>query len=185
MQPEFDDRVQAAMKRWPNVPAVHGWLRLDRRGRWHLVERGAPDFDEATHGEGSPIRNPQILDFIARNYAGDDQGAWYWQNGPQRVYVDLEVAPLILRVRSDLPGSQLLTHTGLPVGAVVRACSGPQGELLVQTDLGPGAVHDLDLGALTLDDTHVRLLDRDWPLETCDDPARELGFVLRPRPDAD
>ena len=181
MEPDFDDHVQAAMRRWPDVPAVYGWLRLDRRGGWHLVQRDAPGFDEATHGLGSPIRNPQILAFIARNYASDAAGAWFWQNGPQRVYVDLESAPWILRVRSDLPGSCLLTHTGLPVDQVDGAWIGPEGELLVATGLGPGVVHDLDLGGLELDADTVQLNGHTLSLEPCDDPQRTLGFVRRPR----
>ncbi|MGB3277244.1 MAG: DUF2946 family protein, partial [Castellaniella sp.] len=30
----MDDQVLAAMARWPNVPAVHGWLSLTARGQW-------------------------------------------------------------------------------------------------------------------------------------------------------
>ena len=42
----IDDLVEQAMRRWPSVPAVFGWLRLDRRGHWLLIDRGRPDFDE-------------------------------------------------------------------------------------------------------------------------------------------
>jgi hypothetical protein len=62
----LDDLVQQAMTRWPNVPAMFGWLRLDRRGRWMLIDRGAPGFDEALHGAGSEITSPPIIDFIGR-----------------------------------------------------------------------------------------------------------------------
>ncbi|HMN64893.1 MAG TPA: DUF2946 family protein, partial [Burkholderiaceae bacterium] len=41
----MDEQVLHAMARWPDVPAVWGWLRLDRRGRWLLVDRGRPGFD--------------------------------------------------------------------------------------------------------------------------------------------
>jgi len=30
----MDPIVARAMARWPNVPAVYGWLALDRRGNW-------------------------------------------------------------------------------------------------------------------------------------------------------
>ncbi|MEZ5739945.1 MAG: DUF2946 family protein [Burkholderiaceae bacterium] len=177
----MDDQVLRAMQRWPDVPAVFGWLRLDRRGRWCLVDRGQPGFDESRDGHGSPITNAQIVDFIARNYQGDDDGRWYWQNGPQRVYVDLEVAPLILRVRSDLDAGALLTHTGAEVGEVSRACVGEHGELLAMTDLGPGAIHDLDLAALELTETHVVLAGNRLVLGAAGDQAATLGFVRRPR----
>ena len=32
--------LPAAMAKWPNVPAVYGWLSLDRRGNW-LIRHGA------------------------------------------------------------------------------------------------------------------------------------------------
>jgi len=64
----MDEQVLRAMARWPNVPAVYGWLRLGRRGQWFLIDRNSPGFDERIHGEGSPIGNVQINEFIARNY---------------------------------------------------------------------------------------------------------------------
>jgi hypothetical protein len=146
-----DELVRRAMARWPDVPAVYGWLRLDRRGRWMLVDRGQPGFDEARDGAGSPITSPPILEFIARNYESDAQGRWYWQNGPQRVFVDLEVAPWVLRVLGQGDDARLVTHTGEPVARVDSAWRTDAGELILATDLGPGAVHDLDLASLDLD----------------------------------
>ena len=146
----MDETVRRAMARWPDVPAVHGWLRLDRRGRWHLVDRGRPGFDPVRDAGGSPITNTAIVDFIDRNYLADADGAWYWQNGPQRVCVDLDTAPLVLRVTGDAHGPGLLTHGGeraQPRTAFVD----PAGTLYLDTDLGPGAVHDLDLAALDID----------------------------------
>ena len=32
----MDRSVIRTMARWPNVPAVYGWMSLDRRGRWCL-----------------------------------------------------------------------------------------------------------------------------------------------------
>ncbi len=151
----MDDAVLRAMQRWPNVPAVYGWLRLDRRGRWLLIDRGQPDFDERRDGAGSPITNPQILEFIARNYQPDAQGRWYWQNGPQRVFVDLELAPIILRVFGSGPQARLVTHTGIQIDTVAGAWQTPQGDLLLATDAGPSVVHDLDLGQLEFDDEDI------------------------------
>ena len=148
----MDDLVRDAMARWPDVPAVYGWLRLDRRGQWMLVDRGQPGFDERLHGLGSPITSPQILDFIGRNYECDEQGRWFWQNGPQRVFVDLELAPLVLRVLGTGPEARLVTQTGHAVSRVDAAWTSPEGDLLLETDLGPGAIHDLDLAALALEE---------------------------------
>src|SRR5690606_35856163 len=90
----MDEQVLRAMARWPDVPAAYGWLRLGRRGQWFLIDRNMPGFDERRHGEGSAIGNEQIREFIGRNYQADADGRWYWQNGPQRAYADLEAAPL-------------------------------------------------------------------------------------------
>jgi hypothetical protein len=190
----MDELVLQGMARWPNVPAVFGWLRLDRRGNWLLVDLGRPGFDEAADGAGSPITSTPIADFIARNYAGDDAGRWFWQNGPQRVFVDVDVAPLVLRVFGDAPMQRLVAHTGEPVTRIDRVLADAEGSLLLATDLGPGAIDDRDLGALDLelDETagaavpgreigRLRLMG-EWPvLQAGPDPATELGFVRRPR----
>lgn len=150
----LDDDVRRAMARWPNVPAMHGWLRLTRRGRWMLIDRGVAGFDEALHGQGSEITSPPIVDFIGRNYLRDEAGRWYWQNGPQRVFVDLDLAPLYFRVMtgtSDSIAPTLITHTGYPVHRIDRVALDSNGNLWLDTDQGPGCVDDRDLAQLTLD----------------------------------
>src|SRR5262249_44783036 len=91
--------VERALKRWPNVPALYGWLRLNRRGRW-LIQ------DET-------ITRWQIIETINKNYAADERGRWYFQNGPQRGYMKLDCAPFVLRVSSA--DGKLWTHTELSV----------------------------------------------------------------------
>ena len=182
----MDEQVLKAMARWPDVPAVFGWLRLDRRGGWHLIDRGQPGFDEARDGAGSPITSPPILDFIHRNYQGDEHGRWFWQNGPQRVFVDLDVAPLVLRVFGEDGQARLVAHTGEAADTVDAGWIGPQGEILLATSLGPGVVHDLDLGALQLDDSpdgavSLTICGQRLALEKAADPPAQLGFVARPR----
>ncbi len=176
------------MARWPDIPAVHGWLRLDRRGRWMLVDRGAPGFDEARDGAGSEITSPSIVDFIGRNYGPDGRGRWHWQNGPQRVYVDLELAPLLYRVLGEAPAQSLVTHTGWPVARIERAATDGDGNLWLVTEHGPGCVDDRDLGALDLDlpDGDGRAgtlrLGGEHALRPLDGaPPAALGFDPRPR----
>ena len=89
----MDDIVQQAMAKWPNVPHCHGWLALDGRGVFRMRDEAA----QTNNLAGDPIRHAALLAFIHRNYASDDQGAWYFQNGPQRVYVDLAATPFIAR----------------------------------------------------------------------------------------
>ena len=78
----MDAVVAQAMAKWPDVPAVYGWLSLDRRGNWLI--------------KGERITNAALRDFIARNYEADDEGRWYFQNGPQRVYASLAYTPLVV-----------------------------------------------------------------------------------------
>jgi hypothetical protein len=186
----MDELVVKAMARWPDVPAVYGWLRLDRRGRWLLVDRGRPGFDERLHGSGSEITSPQIVDFIGRNYECDETGRWYWQNGPQRVYVDVELAPLIVRVLGSGDAARLVTHTGRLVERIESVLADGNGNLLMLTDLGPAAVHDLDLASLALrfaDDgagetrvESVTIGSHEYPVRHLDDDS-VLGFARRPR----
>lgn len=81
----MDDIVKQALAKWPNVPHCTGWLLLDRRGGWRMRDDAA----QAAGALGSPVRHPALVDFIARNYERDEHGQWFFQNGPQRVYVEL------------------------------------------------------------------------------------------------
>jgi hypothetical protein len=162
------------MEKWPQVPAVYGWLRLSRRGQWFLIDRSRPDLEEARDGEGSLISSPPIIDFIGRNYDRDERGAWYWQNGPQRAFVRLELAPLILRVLNEPPRQRLVTHTGFIVEQIERVLSDADGNLLMLTNLGPAAVDDRDIGQLQLTADDM----------TAEDGAMRLLLDLYPAPAA-
>jgi len=135
----MDDAVLAAIQRWPDVPAVSGWLSLDQRGRWRLHPNG--DADQG--GPGESITSSAILAFIDRNYARADDGRWFFQNGPQRVYVRLDAAPYILRVNGD--GSGLQTHTGLAIGRISAWWLDEDGRLYADTDAGPGMLDGRDM----------------------------------------
>jgi hypothetical protein len=174
----MDEQVRLAMARWPDVPDVHGWLRLDRRGHWFLVERGKPGFDEARDGAGGEITSEQIRDFIGRNYDSDAQGRWYWQNGPQRVFVDLDRAPLIYRVVERDGVTALATHTDYPADQPRAFATSDDGDLFVLTEHGPGLVHDLDLALLDFEENETRIdADAAAGARGADD-ARTAGTVL-------
>ena len=142
----MEDWVQRALARWPNVPALFGWLGLDRRGRWLI--------------RGEPISRPQIIDTINRNYAPDPYGRWYFQNGPQRGYVSLAYTPLVLHTGDG--GRLLLTHTGLRVSRVEGAYLDEEGAIVLLTEHGPGVIADNDLEwALAHITTDGRSLDEE------------------------
>ncbi len=135
----MDPGVLEAMRRWPNVPAVHGWLSLTPRGEWRLHPLG----DASLGGYGEGISNEQILSFINRNYLSDESGCWFFQNGPQRVFVRLDAAPLIMRVNQH--AGQLDTHCGQVIQEVSHWWIDEIGRLFAQTDVGPAMVDDRDL----------------------------------------
>lgn len=142
----MDDQVVAAMSRWPDVPAVFGWLSLNRQGQWRIHPQGnsasASSHGEAALAEGEAITNPQILQFINRNYCGDTQGRWYFQNGPQRVFVRLDSAPYILRTIGA--GPCLQTHNDLPVRDIRGWWVDDEGRLYASTEHGPGLIAGRD-----------------------------------------
>src|SRR3569833_2830959 len=110
----MDEIVKAALKKWPNVPHCVGWLALDARGQWYMRDERIQAAGAFPVVKGSRIVHDKLREFIARNYERDAaSGGWFFQNGPQRVYVELEAAPWVLRVHwvDGRPRGQ--THTGL------------------------------------------------------------------------
>ena len=140
----MDAIVRAALKKWPNVPACTGWLGLDARGDWYLRDARVQAAGPFPAVKGSRIEHEKLRGFIARNYAADAQGCWFFQNGPQRVYVELEAAPWVWRVRADGDALQVHDHRGLPAAA--GACwLDEHGRLFLASDRGLGIVHTLDM----------------------------------------
>jgi hypothetical protein len=138
----MDQSVLDAVKRWPDVPAVYGWLSLSARGEWRLHPLG----DAQAGGLGQGISNIQILGFMDRNYADQPDGAWFFQNGPQRVYVRLDAAPLIVHIDPTL--LTLTTHYGTTVQQVLHWYCDETGLLYAKTDCGPARIDDRDLHVL-------------------------------------
>ena len=128
----MDERVIRSMARWPDVPVVFGWLALDGRGRWLL--------------RGETIANRTAVAFISRNYTHDETGRWNFQNGPQRVFVDLPFAPWVLRFSS---GGTLSNHVGAYVTSVNAVVMDETGAVLLDTPQGLGYLDDRDLEAFS------------------------------------
>ncbi len=158
----MDDSVIRAMAKWPNVPAVYGWLALDRRGQWSIKNAASASFER--------VANSKLIEFIGRNYAHDDAGRWYFQNGPQRVYVSLAYTPLVYRIAHALAFE---THTGAACAELRAVYMDEAGNLLLVTEHGPGLLLDRDLPraleALSYADGHV--LDEDRLLALIEEAA--------------
>ena len=151
----MDPSVLNAIKKWPDVPDVFGWLSLDLRGNWLL--------------KGDVIANPGICEFIGRNYAADEHGRWFFQNGPQRVFVSLAYAPFVLQTTGD-DDPYLTTQTGLRLDRISGAWIDEAGMMILRWRAGLGSVCDRDLsqvadwltnaeGVPVADETLIKLLE--------------------------
>lgn len=143
----MDDIVKQAMAKWPNVPHCYGWLALDARGCWRMRDERT----QALKLPGDKITNPALVNFINRNYTHEDHGCWYFQNGPQRVYVSLEAAPYI--ARTD-PAHGFILHTGEALTAIDSVWMTDAGQLVLQRGERVAMLDDRDM-AQCLDKLHV------------------------------
>jgi len=150
----MDDAVARSIAKWPNVPAVYGWLSLDRRGNWLI--------------KGERIANVGLREFIARNYQADERGRWFFQNGPQRVFVALAYTPFVMHWQ----GERLFDQCGREVTAKETYLD-DEGSVLVLGEQGIGLLDDRDL---------ERYADRAAGLAKIDrgDVAARFGFVQNP-----
>jgi hypothetical protein len=150
----MDDIVKQALAKWPNVPSCTGWLMLDRRGTWRMRDEAA----QAAGAPGAPIRHAALLGFINRNYEADERGRWFFQNGPQRVYVELEYTPWVVRLMWRDDALRLSDQAGEDF--TPRAClADDAGAVLFTDERQPArlaALHDHDLDLFT---DHARFSD--------------------------
>ena len=152
----MDDIVQQAMAKWPNVPHCHGWLGLDARGRWYLRDTQVQASGAFPLVKGSLLEHEKLLAFIARNYESDAQGQWFFQNGPQRVYVE--------------------SHTGRDATATTCLVD-ESGHVYLHSKEGLGLVHTVDVPLV------ADAIERGtWEVETVHsaDLPQRYGFVRSP-----
>ncbi|MEO8166264.1 MAG: DUF2946 family protein [Betaproteobacteria bacterium] len=136
----MDDIVIRAMGKWPDVPNVFGWLRLDRRGNWLI--------------KADRIANSGVTAFIGRNYGEDERGRWYFQNGPQRVFVTLEYTPFVVVTSGDT-ATVLETHIGTAIGKISGAWVDESGSLLLRWGSALGVLNDRDLARVSVSFTDL------------------------------
>ena len=152
----MDALVARSMAKWPDVPAVYGWLELDRRGNWRI--------------KGERVSHEGLRQFIARNYAPDDKGRWYFQNGPQRVYVTLAYTPLVAHHQGD----GLVDHCGRPL-PLRQGYVDDEGSVLIEGGAAIALLDDRDLERYAEAAQH-------FPRLTSAEIERRFGFVRAPAP---
>ena len=134
----MDDLVKQALAKWPNVPHCYGWLGLDARGHWRMRDQRA----QQQQLPGDKIAHTALLGFINRNYDHDERGCWFFQNGPQRVYLNLEATPYI--ARSD-PQHGFILQTGVPLKQIEQAYWCDNGALILRHGEIVAQVDDRDM----------------------------------------
>ena len=122
--------------------------------------------------KGSRIEHDGLRGFIQRNYEADARGCWFFQNGPQRVYVELEAAPWVFRLdaasrrpasrwRISLPGERQALLPGRLAGRTRPPVPG------LRPGFRPGAQPG-----------HRRA--RRWPSRPATGSPREMEFARMP-----
>ena len=166
----MDEIVKQALAKWPSVPHCYGWLALDARGAFRMR-------DEATQQANLPgdiIRHTALLAFIYRNYTHDERGAWFFQNGPQRVYVDLETTPFV--ARTD-PVHQFVLHDGKLMTDMNEVCLTEQGQLVLRNSRQIAMLDDRDLAqCLTLLKRQGKVINDDQLLHWLASPTDDLSL---------
>lgn len=138
----MDDLVLQAMRKWPHVPHCFGWLGLDDRGDWFMRDDAVQALGPFPQSKGSKLTHAKLIDFIQRNYAHDALGQWFFQNGPQRVYVELMSAPFVWRIQANLTVTDLQDRP-----QIVSCCVLDEtGRVYLDTEQGFGLVHSQDVG---------------------------------------
>ena len=175
----MDALVEAALRKWPNVPHCYGWLALDARGQWFMRDERTQAAGAFPAVKGSLIQHDKLLGFIHRNYALDENGAAFFQNGPQRVYVELEITPWVWRVHREAGSLHVAAHTGTPAGQVLSSWLDETGRLFLLTELGFGLVHSMDMLAAS-----EAVEASQWQPEDCAsaEMPQRFGFERQPQP---
>ena len=186
----MDDIVKQALAKWPNVPDCYGWLGLDARGNWYMrddrVQAAGPFKGGTLQSKGSMLKHEKLIDFIQRNYESDATGRWFFQNGPQKVYVELEATPWIWRIGRGLnqvtnhaptDAFEVTAHDGR-AAQVQRCVLDEQGRVYLQTNIGFGLVHTQDV-ALAADAVEVGV----WvPQEMmASELPQRFGYLMSPQ----
>jgi len=152
----MDEIVARSLAKWPNVPAVFGWLSLDRRGNFLI--------------KGEKIGNRALREFIGRNYEADTQGRWFFQNGPQRVYVKLAYTPWVVHYEGDV----LIDHCGRSFSPE-KIFQDDEGSVLMHAKSGIALLDDRDLARHAEEGDSLQRIMRN-------EVAVRFGFVPDPHP---
>jgi hypothetical protein len=156
----MDEQVLRSLVKWPNVPDCYGWLALDRRGQWRMRD----EFTQQNNLPGQVIVHQALNEFISRNYARDAQGKYFFQNGPQRVFITLDATPWITRIIPSEQGTQLLTQCQTKIEPTA-ALSDENGNIYIVGKISQTIYEDSDRGKFSIQESESVALLHDHDLD--------------------
>ena len=156
----MDEQVIRSLIKWPDVPDCYGWLALDRRGQWRMRD----EFTQQNNLPGQVIKHQTLNEFISRNYARDTQGKYFFQNGPQRVFVTLDATPWIVRMIPSDQGVKLLTQCQSQIEPT-SALSDEKGNIYIVGNITQAVYEDSDRAQFKLQTTESIALLHDHDLD--------------------
>jgi hypothetical protein len=156
----MDEQVIRSLIKWPNVPDCYGWLALDRRGKWRMRD----EFTQQNSLPGQVIKHQTLNEFISRNYARDTQGKYFFQNGPQRVFITLDATPWIVRMIPSDQGVKLLTQCQNQIEPT-SALSDEKGNIYIVGNITQAVYEDSDRAQFKLQTNESIALLHDHDLD--------------------
>jgi hypothetical protein len=156
----MDEQVIRSLIKWPDVPDCYGWLALDRRGQWRMRD----EFTQQNNLPGQVIKHQSLNEFISRNYARDTQGKYFFQNGPQRVFITLDATPWIVRMIPSDQGVKLLTQCQSPIEPTA-ALSDEKGNIYIVGNIAQAVYEESDRAQFKLQTTESIALLHDHDLD--------------------
>lgn len=130
------------------------------------------NFEES---KGDKLSHRKLIEFIGRNYQQDDKGQYYFQNGPQKVFVELEVTPWVLRFDFE---ARVMTQTQQYVKSTqAYAYTDELGRVYLDTELGIGLVHTMDMDRMA-----DELANQRWSLKELKvkELEKKFNFIKSP-----
>jgi hypothetical protein len=163
----MDEQVLRSLIKWPNVPDCYGWLALDRRGQWRMRD----EFAQQNGLPGQVIEHAALKEYISRNYACDQMGRYFFQNGPQRVFITLNATPWIVRITPNIDGQKMVTQCQTEINPTA-AFSDEQGNIYIAGFIKQSICKDLATEQFETADCLVIALLHDHDLDQFSELAK-------------
>ena len=134
----MDSVIDAALQKWPQAPNCYGWLNFDRRGEWRIQN----EYAQQHKLPGDLITHQGLKSYIEAHLAHDIHGHYFFQNGPQRVFINFSYCPWVIRFYPLQEGHWQLRTT---LGQVIQplACFlDEHGQIMFEADFSSQMVNE-------------------------------------------